>query len=100
MPSACSVALFGDHLVLQRQQLPVWQLVHLTSSMVLSTVQSSTCCFMLAAEDGERSQDQQGLQEGQAHAGVLQDAMFRWEPSVACRNTRTAPACVQWSSKH
>ena len=49
-------------------------------------------CFMLAAEDGERSQDQQGLQEGQAHAGVLQDAMFRWEPSVACRNTRTAPA--------
>eukprot|EP00891_Asterochloris_glomerata_P008852 jgi/Astpho2/8852/Aster-x1545 len=29
------------------------------------------------SEDGEQSQEQQGLPDGQAHAGVLQDAMFR-----------------------
>ena len=46
---------------------------------------------MLAAEDSEPSQEQQGLPDGEVHAGVLQDAMFRWEPAVLCRNARSAP---------
>ena len=62
-----------------------------SSTTMLSTVQSSSCCYMLAAEDGEQSQEQQGLPDGQAHAGVLQDAMFRWEPSVSCHHTGIAP---------